>query len=178
MKDICANIRLFADDTSLFVIVDDPVTATNILKKNDLSKISFWAKKWLIDFNPAKTESLIITKKRNKLDYPALHMNNTKIKEVNMHKHLGITFSDDCNRTCHITTISKTAWKRIGSLRRSKFSLDKRSLNKLYIIYIRSLLEYGNIIWDNCSQENKQSIEHIQVEAMRIITGATKLCSI
>ena len=36
--DIESNIRLFADDTSLYIIVDDPVTAANclnkILKKN------------------------------------------------------------------------------------------------------------------------------------------------
>ena len=44
--------------------------------------------------------------------------------------------------------------------------------------YIRSLLEYANIIWDNCSIENKRNLESIQIEAARIITGATKLCSI
>ena len=44
--------------------------------------------------------------------------------------------------------------------------------------YIRSLLEYANILWDNCSIENKRNLESIQIEAARIITGATKLCSI
>ena len=68
--------------------------------------------------------------------------------------------------------------KRIGSLRRKKFILDRRTLNKLYITYIRPLLEYGDIIWDNCSLTNKIYIDTLQVEAARIVTGGTKLYSI
>ena len=56
--------------------------------------------------------------------------------------------------------------------------LDRSSLLKQYTTYIRLLLEYANIIWDNCSIENKRNLECIQIEAARIITGATKLCSI
>ena len=56
--------------------------------------------------------------------------------------------------------------------------LDRLSLLKLYATYIRSLLEYASIIWDNRSIENKRNLESIQIEAARIITGATKLCSI
>ena len=37
--DIGSNIRLFADDTSLFIIVDDPTTAVGCLN-SDLEKIS------------------------------------------------------------------------------------------------------------------------------------------
>ena len=36
--DIGSNIRLFADDTSFFIIVDNPVAAANCLN-NDLDKI-------------------------------------------------------------------------------------------------------------------------------------------
>ena len=48
----------------------------------------------------------------------------------------------------------------------------------MYKVFIRPLLEYGNIIWDNCSQENKKSLENIQLDALRISTGATNLCSV
>ena len=39
------------------------------------------------------------------------------------------------------------------------------------------MLEYVDIIWDNCSLENKRNIENIQLDAAHIFTGATKLCS-
>ena len=56
--------------------------------------------------------------------------------------------------------------------------LDRLSLLKLYMTYIRSLLEYANITWDIFSIENKRNLESIQIEAARIITGATNLCNI
>ena len=43
--DIDSNIRLFADDTGLFIVVDDPITSANTLNV-DLSKITNWAEKW------------------------------------------------------------------------------------------------------------------------------------
>ena len=42
---------------------------------------------------------------------------------------------------------------------------------------IRLLLEYGDVIWDSCSQYEKQELEKIQLEAARIATGTTKLIS-
>ena len=49
--DIKANIRLFADDTSLYVVVDNPVHAAATLN-SDLERINKWAKTWLVCFIP------------------------------------------------------------------------------------------------------------------------------
>jgi hypothetical protein len=43
---INSNIRLFADDTSIYVIVDDPATVAYEIN-HDLDKISTWANTWL-----------------------------------------------------------------------------------------------------------------------------------
>ena len=177
VHELGSNIRLFADDTSLYIIVDNPVNAALHLNA-DLQKIYNWALLWLVDFHPNKTVSLIESRKRNKPGHPPLFMGNTQIKEVKKHKHLGLIFNSDGQWTQHISFISEKAWKRIGSLRRNKFILDKLSLLKLYVTYIRSLLEYANVVWAHCSMENKRILESIQSEASRIITGATKLCSI
>ena len=40
------------------------------------------------------------------------------------------------------------------------------------------LLEYANDFWENCTQQNKNELELIQLEAARISTGATKLVSV
>jgi hypothetical protein len=40
--DINTNIRLLADDTYLFIVVEDPVTASAIFN-SDLEKITSWA---------------------------------------------------------------------------------------------------------------------------------------
>lgn len=43
--------------------------------------------------------------------------------------------------------------------------------------FIRPILEYGDIVWDNLTNLQSQKIENIQLEAARIITGGTKLTS-
>ena len=42
--DICSNIRLFADDTSAYIVVDDSVTAAACINA-DLGRITQWAAK-------------------------------------------------------------------------------------------------------------------------------------
>ena len=77
VHDICSTICLFADNTSLFIIVEDPITAAACLN-NDLDKISQWAATWLVTFNPSKTESLLISGKTNKNRHPPLLCKITK----------------------------------------------------------------------------------------------------
>ncbi|MCW4344426.1 MAG: reverse transcriptase domain-containing protein [Candidatus Thiodiazotropha endolucinida] len=175
--DIGSNIRLFADDTSLFIIVEDPITAAACLN-NDIDKISQWAATWLVTFNPSKTESLLISRKTNKDRHPPIFMQNQKIIEVDSHKHVGIVLSNDCSWHQHIKYITDKAWNRINIMRKLKFKLDRKSLEIIYIAFIRPLLEYGDIIWDNCTQYEKNELDKIQNEAARIATGTTKLISI
>ena len=48
----------------------------------------------------------------------------------------------------------------------------------MYFSFIRPILEYGDIIWDSNIQYLADKIEHVQIEAIRIVTGGTKLTSI
>ena len=63
-------------------------------------------------------------------------------------------------------------------MRRLKFQLDRKSLETIYTCFIRPLLEYGDVIWDNCTLYEKNELDKIQNEAARIATGATKLLSL
>ena len=55
VNDIHSCIRLFADDTSLCLIVEDPAMAADLMN-TDLEKIHKWPEDWLVKFNPNKTE--------------------------------------------------------------------------------------------------------------------------
>ena len=72
VEEIGSRIRLFADDTSLFIIVDDPVTSDARLN-TDLEKISRWAITWLVTFNPSKSASFLVSRKANRLSHPVIH---------------------------------------------------------------------------------------------------------
>ena len=49
--------------------------------------------------------------------------------------------------------------------------LDRCTLEKMYMSFIRPILEYGDVVWDNDLQILINKIDGVQVEAMRIVTG-------
>ncbi len=105
-------------------------------------------------------------------------MFNQPISQVDSHKHLGIHLTDTCTWKNHIDYIKEKAWLRINIMRRLKFTLSRTTLQTIYMTFIRPVLEYGDVIWDNCTQNDKYELDKIQHEAARIVTGATKLVSI
>ena len=66
---------------------------------------------------------------------------------------------------------------RLSVFRRVKFNLKRSHLQTIYISFIRPIMEYGDIVWDNIPDNLRQSLESLQFEAIRIVTDATKLTS-
>jgi hypothetical protein len=95
VQDIDAQIKLFADDTSLYLVVDDPIETAETLNGDFIDKIHIWSEKWLVKFNPQKTETMVLFKKNNKPNHPPLKMSNSELQKVDNHKHLGVIFSNN-----------------------------------------------------------------------------------
>ena len=89
-ENINAGIKLFADDTCLYIIFDNENvnTATETLN-SDLETVKNWAKKWLVTFNPQKTKSLYISL-RNNINPPHLTFDGHNLENIDSHKHLGL----------------------------------------------------------------------------------------
>ena len=135
VRCIGASIRLFADDTSLYIIVDLPDQAAFILN-TDLKTISDWANSWLVAFNASKTLSVIFSRKSNPVVHPSLFMHDTMINETTDHKYLGLILSNNCSWTEHINSISDKAWARLNLMRTLKFRVSRRSLEKcIFLIF-------------------------------------------
>ena len=73
------------------------------------------------------------------------------------HEHINYITSKACKNIRHAQTIFAS--------------------NKIYISFVRPTLECTNIVWDSCTQYEIKAIERIQIEAARIVTGATRLVS-
>ena len=63
VTNIKSTVRLFVDDTSLHLIVNEPVEAARCLN-SDLDLIYQWAERWLVKCNAAESESelLLVTR--------------------------------------------------------------------------------------------------------------------
>ena len=121
-------------------------------------------KKWLIKFNPLKTEVMVISNIHN--DYGIeLSYDENILKTVENHKHLGVTISSK-----HIDSIINSASKQISYLRKLKFQLPKHTLDKLYCTYIHPLLEYASEVRNGCNLSDTNRLEQVQLNAARIVT--------
>jgi hypothetical protein len=109
VNDINNDIRLFADDTSLFVVVENDHTAAATSLTEDLNVISNWAKKWAVQFNPQKTKIIVFNSRRDR-EHPPVYfgLNGDEIDEIDInHCHLGITFQSSATWKKHIDDIYK-----------------------------------------------------------------------
>ena len=71
-KELKSNVKLFADDTSLFTVVKDKNEIANIIN-NNLLQISKWAYNWKMLFNPdpdKPTQEVLFSKKKYKFIQP------------------------------------------------------------------------------------------------------------
>ena len=60
-------------------------------------------------------------------------------------------------------------------LRKVRMTLDRFSLEKIYMSFIRLILEYADVIWDSQNQSLINKLENVQLDVARIVTGGTKL---
>ena len=181
------NVKLFADDTSLFTIVKDTNAAVSDMN-HDLELISKWAHDWRMSFNPdpqKQAVELIFSNKKNVVNHPAIIFNNTPVMQVTEHKHLGVTLDSKLSFSAHLNLVISKTRKGIGMLRFLSSYLPRATLNELYKLYIRPHLDYGDVIYDdpptlcefsgNTSSSNQmEKLESVQYSAALAVSGAWK----
>ena len=106
-----------------------------------------------------------------------LKFNSENLNQVDNHKHLGVTIYSNSKWAENINNICQKATKQIYVLRKLKFILNRNNLNKIYVTYILTLLEYACELWDECCSRDAGTWEPLQFEAARIITGLPKFAS-
>ena len=175
INDLQCNVNLFADDTSIQKCLDshDGFKVIN----DDLLKLSIYGTQWLITFNALKTEYIIVSKRKTRAMHPDLLLNDTKLTEVNNHKHLGLTISNNMSWSSHINEILAKAEKSLSMMRRSKHILPRSCLDKLYKSMILPLLDYCDVIYDSCTMYESEQLDKLQRKASLLCTGAFRITS-
>ena len=97
-------------------------------------------------------------------------MSNTPIPNVHL--------SSDGSWDFHITNIVQKAWKKINVMCQLKKRLDRKSLQVIHFSFVRPILEYGDVVWNNMPQYLKDDLDKIQNEAPRKVSGCSKLVSL
>jgi hypothetical protein len=172
-RNINSKIYLYADDTSIQREIVGPQDFETI--NNDLQTLSNWASQWRVQFNANKTKFIYFSLKRNIPPLPVLYLNNTPIEQIDCHKHLGLTLDSRLEWKAHIENISSRVSKTINSMKRIRWLIPRHTLEIVYKSLVRSVIDYGDIIYSSMSQSLSQKLEKIQRDAALTCTGAIRL---
>ena len=148
--DLKSECKLFADDTSLFSVVNDINTSASDLNE-DLEEIGNWAFKWKMNFNPdpnKQAQEIIFSRKKTASLHPVVYFDDKPVKSSQTHKHLAMILDSNLSYKDHIKSILNKVNKTIGVLRKFQLILPRHSLITIYKTFIRSHLDYGDVIYD------------------------------
>ncbi len=182
VNDIVDNLEtlpyLFADDTSLYCEIDPTdVPGTFDMINRDLVRLSTWANTWRVQFNATKTVYMIVSNKKQAPNYPNLYLHGQVLHRVNEHKHLGITLSSKMKWDSYVEQITIKAASRLNGIKRISHIITRRAKITLYQTLVLPVLEYGSVLYDNCTTILKNRVEQIQRKAAIICTGAFRITS-
>ena len=169
-------MKLFADDSSLFVRVNN-VNMTHEQLVGDLKTINNWANQWKMEFNPDITKQaieVIFSAKYKKESHPPLHFNGIPVSRETSTKHLGIILDDRLTFRKHILEAITKAKKGFALMEFLSKYVTPLVLDKTYKMYIRPHLDYGDVIYHNQRVDMMNSLESIQYQAGLIVTRCWK----
>ena len=143
-QGIKSSIKFFADDTSLYSVVNDPKISADELNY-DLNLIGQWAHQWKMSFNPDPTkqaEEILFSCKRKSPNHPPIYFNGTEVKRVIHHKHLGLILDPKLSFTKHINEKIVVARKGIGAMKHIATYLPLKTRDQIYKMYVRPHLDF------------------------------------
>ena len=152
-ENLKSTVKLFADDTSIFHVVKDPNTSAEILN-HDLTKISEWAYRWKMSFNPdpsKQAQEILFSNKVMKTNHPNIIFNGNTVQKSANQKHLGLILDEKLTFNDHITSKLTTVNKLTSTLRKLYHYMPRDSLVTIYKSFIRPHLDYADVIFDKPS---------------------------
>jgi hypothetical protein len=150
----------YADDLKMYhIIKNDSDYAFFQSKLNNLVE---WCEKYLLDLNVSKCYVLSFTRKKS----PLIHnynLNSHILERVTYITDLGVIFDYHLTFIYQYEAMLSRANKMLGFIKRRAQEFNNVWVTKtLYCSLVRSVLEYGSIIWDPVFEVHRTRIESIQ----------------
>ena len=172
VNDLESDIYLYADDVVLTLNLNRSNTEEQFEQLNrDMQRLSNWASKWMMSFNPTKTKFMVISNNHQE-NYPVVTMNGINLERVHTFPQSGLHLNDQMSWSDHIDKHISKASKKIGLIWKLSSSVPRFAVENIYTAYIRPQLEYANIVYANCTREQSARLESVQRRAAIACTRA------
>ena len=165
----------YADDICIYTIHDSYNACVN-----DIKHIAYCVKNWLIDhgftMSPEKSAVMVFTRHRLKT-LNNINLSGYHIPIVTQYKYLGMILDNKLIWTKHIKYVKDKCEKGINMLKcvsKKKWGADAMISLTFYRSYIRSVMDYGSVLYGSASNSNLLVLDRIQYKSLRICIGAMK----
>ena len=128
----------------------------------------------LFNSDPSKpAQELLFSRKKKTQIHPTITFNNIQVERSSYHKPLGVLRNEKLNFKQHIDTTILKINKGIFVIKKLRNSFPRKSLMTIYKAFLRPLIDYGDIIYDQPQNESFcEKLESVQYKATLEITGA------
>ena len=102
-------------------------------------------------FNPdsnKQVQEVIISRKTKKTSYAPLNFNNNTVQQVQFQKYLSVYLDCKSDFREHLQNMFKKINKTISLLSKLQNKLPRAPLVTIYKSFVRSHLDYGDILYD------------------------------
>ena len=133
-NELKSNVKLFADDTSLFTIIKDKQESADVLN-NDLSLMPKWAFNWKMLINPdtnKPAQELLFSRKKKTQNHPNVSLNSIQVERVSHQKHLDIILDEKLNFKEQIDSTMLKVKRGIAVLKKLRYNFQLKSLITIY----------------------------------------------
>jgi hypothetical protein len=162
----------YADDLTLMKEVETGQEGEAAQKLDeDLQRLHEFGEEWLLEFEPTKSQSLLVSNKgaRGRARHRPLSMGGFTVEEKEQLKALGFVVDSKGNWSQHVQAVAGEARKRLGAIRRVAHLLDNQSIMMAYKAFVRSKIEYGNLVYWGASNTNLGKLDKVQQSAISLL---------
>ena len=159
------RIKLYADDTVLYIHGNTEIMERQM--QQHLNQFILWCTKNKLCINASKTKVMFFsTKKKHKMTFD-INIQGTKLINVASYKYLGITLDHMLNYDNYMRLIIKNVSYRAYKLNWFCKCLSTDAMLVLYKSFTLPILDYGDILYMNCSMALRQKIQRLQNKCLK-----------
>ena len=140
--------------------------------QNNLDRIAAWTDDHLMKVNVDKTNYMVFSRTQSNFA-TRLSINNSKLDQLDEAKIVGVWLTSNMKWDKNTRELTRKAYSRMSMLTKLKYvGVSTEDLIDIYILYIRSILEYCAVVWHSrLTVELINSLERVQKICLKVILG-------
>ena len=165
----------YADDSTLLAVVPSPEDRVIVSQSfdRDLARIQSWCNQWAMQLNIQKSKSMIVSRSRTiRPSFPVLLLHGVALEESTSLRILGVTLDPKLTFECHLREVSRSAFSKLGIMRRSwRIFRDTSLLKKCFNTFVLPVLEYCSSVWCSAASSHLRLLERVVTSAKFLVSG-------